>query len=168
MVRAALIPVIYRKTLTLQIHHGVESSGVTMISTDLERIAFGLRDLHEIWATLIEIALAIWLLARQLEVASVMPAVVFIICTLAIVQFAGIAARRQKVWLEATQDRLARTADLLKNLKVIKMTGLAEIVSKTVVDFRNREIVKSTKYRSILIVMVVLCMHLLSNVKVAS
>lgn len=78
MVRAALIPVIYRKTLTLGMNNSLESSGITMVSTDLERIAFGLRDVHEVWASFNEIGLSIWLLERQLGVASVMPAALFI------------------------------------------------------------------------------------------
>jgi ATP-binding cassette, subfamily C (CFTR/MRP), member 1 len=78
MVRAALIPVIYRKTLTLRLNNSLEASGITLVSTDLERIAFGLRDVHETWASLIEIGLALWLLQRQLDVASVMPASLFI------------------------------------------------------------------------------------------
>lgn len=85
--RAALVPVIYRKALTLRLDNDRESSSITMISTDLERIAFGLRDIHETWASLIEIGLAIWLLERQLGVASVMPAALFIgvlLCTLEI------------------------------------------------------------------------------------
>ncbi len=83
------------------------------------------------------------------------------------VHFAGIAARRQKVWLEATQNRLSKTADALKSLKVVKMTGLAEVASKTINDLRNREIKSSTMYRTMLIVVVVLCkqpiLGLLSN-----
>jgi hypothetical protein len=73
------------------------------------------------------------------------------------VHFSGIAARRQKVWLEATENRLSKTADTLKNLKVVKMTGLAEVAAKAVVDLRNKEIKKSMLYQTMLIIVVVIC-----------
>lgn len=70
---------------------------------------------------------------------------------------AGIAGRRQKLWLEATQRRISNTANALKNLKAVKMTGLAGIVSKTMADFRDAEIKSSNMYRGLLIVVVALC-----------
>jgi len=45
------------------------------MSTDVERIAQSLRMIHQLWATPVELILAIWLLERQLGVACVMPVI---------------------------------------------------------------------------------------------
>jgi len=42
--------------------------------TDIEKIALSLRQVHEVWASVIEIALALWLLQRQMGAAFVAPA----------------------------------------------------------------------------------------------
>ena len=49
---------------------------LTMMSTDVERILTGLRFVHELWAAPLEVAIAVWLLERQLSVAGVVPVVV--------------------------------------------------------------------------------------------
>lgn len=43
------------------------------MGTDVERISQSFVVLHEIWATFLEVAIAIWLLERQLSVACVAP-----------------------------------------------------------------------------------------------
>lgn len=41
------------------------------MSTDIERIASGLREMHEIYANFIDVAVALWLLARLLKLATI-------------------------------------------------------------------------------------------------
>ena len=49
-----------------------------MMSADVERICTGLRQCHELWASLLDISLALWLLQRQLNLAAFAPlAVIF-------------------------------------------------------------------------------------------
>ena len=45
------------------------------MSTDVERIVDGLQTLHETWASLLDIAVAVWLLERQMGLACVAPVV---------------------------------------------------------------------------------------------
>lgn len=49
---------------------------VTLMGTDVERIVQSSRFIHEIWASLIEIGVGVWLLVRQVSWASVVPLVV--------------------------------------------------------------------------------------------
>jgi hypothetical protein len=51
---------------------------ITAMGTDVEQAISGLGDIHEIWACTIEMALAIWLLTKQVAAASAIPVVVCI------------------------------------------------------------------------------------------
>lgn len=76
MLRGSLVRLIYRRTLELSSSALAESEAVTLMSADVERIVTGLRQVHELWASFVEIALAIWLLYRELRVAAFAPMVV--------------------------------------------------------------------------------------------
>lgn len=78
MVRGSLISAISAKQLTLSASSAQATSGFTLISTDVERICASLRNMHEAWANILELGIAIWLLERQLGVACVAPVVVVI------------------------------------------------------------------------------------------
>ena len=57
---------------------GSDQRAITAMGTDVEQAIKGLGDIHEIWACSIEMALAIWLLAKQVAAASVVPVVICI------------------------------------------------------------------------------------------
>jgi membrane-bound metal-dependent hydrolase YbcI (DUF457 family) len=46
------------------------------MGTDVERIVASMGYMHELWATVIEVGVAIYLLARQVSVAAVVPVVI--------------------------------------------------------------------------------------------
>ena len=73
MARGGLISMLYNKTADLSITSVDPANSLTLMSADIERITTGWQTMHEIWANLIEVALAIWLLQRQLGVACVIP-----------------------------------------------------------------------------------------------
>ena len=45
-----------------------DAAAITLMSTDVERVAKGFENIHETWAGTIEIGLGIWLLERQIGV----------------------------------------------------------------------------------------------------
>jgi hypothetical protein len=73
MIRGSLVTAIFRKTTEVSITALDNSAAVTLMSTDVERIIFGLRFMHEFWANLIQVFIATWLLQRELGVACVAP-----------------------------------------------------------------------------------------------
>ena len=75
MMSGSLVAAIYRKALDLPITAADPNAAITLMSTDVERIAGGVGQIHETWANLVEVALAIWLLERQLGVACIVPVV---------------------------------------------------------------------------------------------
>jgi hypothetical protein len=75
MVRGSLIAVVYSHTLDLLLgaHH---SSPSTLMSTDVERICTCLVNLHELWANVIEVGIAVYILEKQIGTACITPALI--------------------------------------------------------------------------------------------
>ena len=57
---------IYAKTLELQAEVYDESTALTLMSTDIDRLSLSLQAACEIWARAIELSIGLWLLERQM------------------------------------------------------------------------------------------------------
>lgn len=75
MIRGSLIPLIFDKTLRVSASAVSDATAVTLMSADIERIGTGLHEVHEIYSSVLELALALWLLYRILGLAMIAPAV---------------------------------------------------------------------------------------------
>lgn len=73
MIRGAIVSMVYKKACTLNLKDADPAESVTLMSADVERIVQGWQTMHEMWANVAEIALAIFLLERELGVACVVP-----------------------------------------------------------------------------------------------
>ena len=73
MARGGLISMLFAKSTRLEANAADPASSLTLMSADIERITNGWQVMNEIWANVIEIALAIYLLEVQLGVACVIP-----------------------------------------------------------------------------------------------
>lgn len=78
MARGGLVSMMFAKTSSLKTNATDPATSMTLMSADIERITNGWQTMHEIWANLIEIALAIYLLERQLGSACAIPIAVAI------------------------------------------------------------------------------------------
>ena len=78
MARAALVSLIYVTSLQTAADGQDEAQIITLMSTDVERTVTGLELVHETWARLLEIAIGVWLLARQMGAISASPILVAI------------------------------------------------------------------------------------------
>jgi ATP-binding cassette, subfamily C (CFTR/MRP), member 1 len=67
------VSLIYAKTLELQAEVYDESTALTLMSTDIDRLATSLEAACEIWARAIEMSIGLWLLERQLGWVCVAP-----------------------------------------------------------------------------------------------
>ncbi len=74
--RSGLIGVIHDSSLSLNSTKAKDTAAVTLMSTDVDRIIAGIEMLDVIWATPIEVALAIYMLGRQLGWACLSPLVI--------------------------------------------------------------------------------------------
>ena len=64
---------LYNKATDIPLADVDTASSLTLMSADIERIVTGMQTGHELWANSIEVALAIFLLERQLGVACAVP-----------------------------------------------------------------------------------------------
>lgn len=73
--RGGLFALIYQKSLRLDISSPSVSpmAGITLIGTDVETVIGGMNMIHELWASMTEIAIATWLIYRELGPACAMP-----------------------------------------------------------------------------------------------
>ena len=150
MIRAQLTAAIYTKLLTLPITSSNESAALTLLGTDVQRIA------ETFWQLIIEavpsvaqLGIAVYLLYAQLGAVCVAPVLVTLISTGISVFAARLITSRQGAWLEAVQDRINYTSEILGSMKSVKILGLINQLTQKVHDSRSVEIEKSKKYRRV-------------------
>lgn len=122
------------------------------MSADVEQFATGSRNMHECWASLIDVALGIWLLQTRLGVAVAVTGALmatFIMLTLAVLPT---GAKRQNEWLKAMETRIAATTQSLRAMKGVKLTGVASNIRRILMGLRKAEDRKLRRFRYILLI----------------
>lgn len=151
MVRGTLVNIIYAQTLDLSITSLDESASVTLMSSNVERICEALLSIHTIWASPIEIGLAIWLLQGEIGLALFGPLVVTAAALTGPVILSKYMGKAQVNWIKRIQTRIDVTAKMLQGMKGVKMLGLTERVADIVSQLRMDEISKSLNMRKLFI-----------------
>ncbi|KAG4434582.1 hypothetical protein IFR05_009938 [Cadophora sp. M221] len=124
------------------------SAAMTLMGTDVEQIAENLHlIITDLWANLLQIGIAIWLLERQLGAVCIAPVILAIASTLITSKFSSYVTGRQKVWLEAIQNRVNFTSEVLGSMKSVKMLGLTEKLGSIMQAKRVTELELSKKFR---------------------
>lgn len=152
--RAALAGAIYRKTTQIKLTAASDSAALTLMSTDVERIRYGFINLHEFWANAIEVAIASWLLYRQLGTAVVAPIVVVICCIIGGAITNRFTKRRQKAWMAKIQTRVGLTAEAISNMRQLKMSGLTPAIESLIQSMRVDELHSASKYRLVYVIVI--------------
>ncbi|KJR86312.1 ABC transporter [Sporothrix schenckii 1099-18] len=150
MVRGALAGAVYRKTTEQRLDAADDAAALTLMSTDVERIRTGLLTINEYWANIIQVALASWLLERQLGAAFVAPLVVILCSIGAIGSLAVITGRRQKAWMALIQKRVGMTSNAIVHMKHLKISGLAAPVETLIQQLRLDELAMGSRFRIII------------------
>ncbi|KAG0159724.1 hypothetical protein PDIDSM_7248 [Penicillium digitatum] len=117
------------------------------MSEDFDRIAAGFENSDVIWASPIEVGLALYLLYRQVGLACLAPIVFVVGCTASVHTLSKRAKNSQHLWMEALQDRISSTSSFLGNIKNIRMSGISEATSAKIDDLRATELNKSKIFR---------------------
>jgi hypothetical protein len=138
---------IYEKTLEAQSDTNDGLSAVTLMSTEVDNISIGIQNAHETWASLIELAVAIYLLEREIRWAAAIPAAI----SLAIFYLTGLISKsfpaRQATWMQAVRERVAFASNWLDTSKAIKMLGISEQVFRITQQLRVEELNLQKKFR---------------------
>ncbi|MCJ1282186.1 hypothetical protein MMC26_001509 [Xylographa opegraphella] len=151
MMRDSIVSMIYDKTMKLPFS-GLDGNGpITLMSADIERLASGLRYMHDSWASVIEISIALYLLYKELGIAGIAPIVIAMACAVFAVILSAMSRNRQKIWLEAIEARVDATSKMLGSMKGVKMRGLTTKLFSIIQGMKEDEIKKSQKFRELLI-----------------
>ncbi|KAI4597228.1 hypothetical protein KJ359_004741 [Pestalotiopsis sp. 9143b] len=148
--KGGLIGLIYQETMKARTVDLGPTTAVAVMGTDVERIGQNFQSIHEMWASIIEVAVAIWLLEQQIFLACLAPVAVIIIIFLITGPLSNSAKTAQKLWIEKVQERLRITSAMLDDMKAVKMLGLSGVTSDIVEGLRRAEIEKSEVYRKLM------------------
>ncbi|OJJ47369.1 hypothetical protein ASPZODRAFT_64884 [Penicilliopsis zonata CBS 506.65] len=156
MVRAGLMSSLYSKTVFLAAEDVKGSAVLTLMGTDVERIVNSFRSLHEMWASIIEVGVALYLLERQVYLACLVPAIISLACVFGTGPISSRTAPAQKAWVERVEERVSVTSSMLKDMKSVKMLGLTEVFLGLITKLRVAELKTSSQFRKLLIWMVLI------------
>ncbi|SMR46888.1 unnamed protein product [Zymoseptoria tritici ST99CH_3D1] len=146
-VRGIMVTVVYAKVLKLDSASLADGAASTLITTDVERICSSLKEVDDLFATPIEIAVAIYLLERQIGVSCIAPVAVSGILTLMSFWSSSTAVPMQRRWLAAVTERIAYTSSVLGSPRGFKMLGLTNYFIDSIQALRVKELVRYAQYR---------------------
>ncbi|CAM1501184.1 Fc.00g103460.m01.CDS01 [Cosmosporella sp. VM-42] len=149
VMRGSIVGLIYEKALSLDVTSpSVSPEGaLTLVGTDTGTITAGVIVLHDTWAGLLEIGLAIYLIQRELGAASAMPIAVAFVVMIGIGFIAVPTGKAAAAWNQASQNRVTATSKTLGNIKWLTVSGLNEKAFDMIRTLRSRELQISRRYR---------------------
>ncbi|OIW26584.1 ABC transporter [Coniochaeta ligniaria NRRL 30616] len=140
MIRGAVVGLINRKSLIQHFSSYDDAKAVTLMSTDTENVCQSARFFHETWAQVIEVMIGTAMLAREVGWVCPVPLVIIFFCSRMSRYLAKNLQSKQKVWNEATQERLALTTSMLGSVKSLKMLGVTTYTESLVQSLRLQEL----------------------------
>jgi ABC-type multidrug transport system fused ATPase/permease subunit len=148
MIRSILVPAIFIKATNARVGTA-DGAALTLMSTDMERIRMGIRTLHELWACLLQVGLAAWMLYRRLGVVFVAAIGIVILCFVCLGVLINFTGDSQRAWMSRVQRRVGLTATVISSMKNLKISGLSAVVGDFVQELRIEELAAGTRFRRI-------------------
>lgn len=149
MARAMLVAEIFLKATKARIGAGDDGSALTLMSTDIERIDLGLKPLHDIWASVIQVSLAAWMLYNQLGIVFVVPIGLVLACFTGLGILMNFAGDSQRAWMAGVQKRVGLTATVISYMKNLKISGLSTTIRDFIQRLRVEELAAGARLRKI-------------------
>ncbi|KAH8903310.1 ABC transporter [Coniochaeta sp. PMI_546] len=140
MIRGAVVGLINRKSLNQHFNSYDDAKAVTLMSTDTENVCQSARFFHETWAQVIEVVIGTAMLAREVGWICPVPLVIIFFCSRMSRYLAKNLQSKQKIWNEATQERLALTTSMLGSVKSLKMLGVTTYTESLIQSLRLKEL----------------------------
>ncbi|XP_042053681.1 ABC transporter C family member 5-like [Salvia splendens] len=141
-VRSALTAMVYRKGLKLsssarQSHTSGEI--VNYMAVDVQRVGDYSWYLHDIWMLPLQIILALAILYKNVGIASVATLIATIVSIVATVPLARVQEEYQDKLMGAKDDRMRKTSECLKNMRILKLQAWEDRYRLKLEDMRNVE-----------------------------
>ncbi|KAL0775841.1 hypothetical protein CaCOL14_007128 [Colletotrichum acutatum] len=134
-----------------------EITAVTLMGADVERIFGAMSMFHSVWASLLDIAMASWLLGRQLSLACLAPILLVLVFIAATSRISLATKLAQMRWIEKIQKRLRVTTVILGDIKAVKILGLGQVMTNVLQKLRVDEVETSKSFRKLLVTTLLLC-----------
>nr|QVT92372.1 ABC transporter [Salvia miltiorrhiza] len=122
--RAALVARVYSKGLTLSCHSRQgHTTGeiINFMSVDAERIGDFGWFMHDPWMVVLQVALALLILYRDLGLASVVALVATVLVMLANVPLGKLQEKFQDELMKSKDKRMKATSEVLRNMRILKL-----------------------------------------------
>ncbi|TGO61642.1 hypothetical protein BOTNAR_0126g00140 [Botryotinia narcissicola] len=145
MARSILATETYLNVTKARIGAGDDSAALTLMSTDIERIKM-------VWASLIQAAIAGWMLYTRLGLVFIAPMGLVIVCFFGLAILMNFAGDSQRTWMSGVQKRVGLTATVIASMKNLKISGLSGTVSDFVQKLRVEELAAGARFRKIYII----------------
>lgn len=152
MSRSVLVTEVYAKSTQLNIAQSSDNAALTLMSTDWERINEGFRPMHDIWVSLIQVALATWMLYRQLGFLFFVPLGIVLVSFVGVTAVSHFTGPSQKAWMEGVEKRVGLTATTVGNMKNLKMSGLSSPIQVLVQKLRVDELAAGSLFRKLSVI----------------
>ncbi|TDZ36526.1 ABC transporter atnG [Colletotrichum spinosum] len=149
--RGGLIALVYQQAVHTRDVDTGDITAVALMGTDVERIFGAMSMFHTTWGSLLDIAVASWLLGLQLSIACLAPIALVLVFIAAMSKISVASRTAQMRWIEKIQERLRVTTAMLGEMKAVKMLGLTDVVSTTIQKLRTEEINTSKSFRKLLV-----------------
>lgn len=128
-----------------------DSSPLTLMNVDVERVLTGLKWTHEYWSTVVTVAITLPLLYLQVGIVFFAPLVLLgVLVTISTLNGASVGPK-QHFWFSATQDRISYITDVIASMKNIKLLGITKSVLDRGTTLREREVNAQSSMRGSLL-----------------
>ncbi|CAI8586992.1 unnamed protein product [Vicia faba] len=141
-IRGLLVTMIYKKTLTLSCQsRQCHTSGeiINFMTVDAERVGIFSWYMHDMWLVVLQVALALLILYKNLGPASIAAFVTTIIIMLANVPLGSLQEKFQKKLMESKDTRMKTTSEILRNMRILKLQGWEMKFLSKITELRDTE-----------------------------
>ncbi len=151
IIRGSLVGTIYAEALQDRNRLCSGENALTFISADVDRIVTGVQNVHEMWAAGIEIVIAFALLILRIGYPSVAALAVAAACIAGSSYIAPRMREKQRLWVQAVQERVNFTTSILKVMRQVKMFGIEATITEKKHQFRKSELDASKPFRLLIV-----------------
>ncbi|XP_045786142.1 ABC transporter C family member 3-like isoform X1 [Trifolium pratense] len=140
--RALLVTMIYNKALTLSCQsRQCHTSGeiINFMTVDAERIGVFSWYIHDLWLVVLQVTLALFILYKNLGLASISAFVTTIIVMLANVPLGSLQEKFQNKLMESKDTRMKTTSEVLRNMRILKLQGWEMKFLSKITELRDAE-----------------------------
>lgn len=148
-IRGGLVALLYNKTVDLSLGAVDPTASLTLMSSDIQRMAETLTLFHDLWCSVLEIGIAMFLLYLELGTACYAPAIVYVLQLAGTGWATNVISQYQKRWLDAIQTRVSFTSSLLHSMRNVKLLGMSAIIRDRTQGLRIHEVNECKRYRII-------------------